>query len=409
AAFCVVGQGDDGGTTKVVIPSDFDVEITGGDGGELRRTGTGGQAGASSTTYSTGRLARPYEFWACLNATNVAGFEKQLFFSPSGRSIVIEAWPEDPTWGADVRGDIDGILAELEALLGRPLPTKNGQIVIREAAFGELGGYAGFFNSVTGIIRIGEDLGQGDVLAHELSHAWFNNFTFLDVWMAEGLAEWARISTIQDDCPDPGDHPGDDAPNIDEWVYVGPRSSEDEFAVVDYEYAAACFIVATLASMSGPDRTRDAIAALLDSELAYRSGETVLTRPKFKATWRHFIDAFDELGLVPAGEADLDFAQDLLGAFGIAENDATARLVDRSTARAAYHRLIADVGDWTIPEVILRSMSDWAFVSALKHIEQGAAIHAAADQANATLPGLDALNGPVRGLFEQARSADDLA
>ncbi|HJW22745.1 MAG TPA: hypothetical protein VJ506_09975, partial [Candidatus Limnocylindrales bacterium] len=148
ASFCVVGQGDDGGTTTVVIPSAYKLTITSGSGSELKQVAPTGTA-TGSATWSTGQLGAPYAFWACLSGTNDAGYTTFTTTSPAGREIDLEAWPEDPTWKTEVQGELKTILPKLEAIVGRELPGR-GPIVLREVAGSELGNYAGFYNPETG-------------------------------------------------------------------------------------------------------------------------------------------------------------------------------------------------------------------------------------------------------------------
>ena len=416
ASFCVVGQGDDGGTTKVVIPSAYKVTITGGSSTELKPvTGTGGSSGGSggsgTATWSTGLIDQPYAFWSCLSATNDNGYATSSTTSPGGREIDLQAWPEDPKWLTEVEHELGPILTKLEAIVGRELPG-HGPIVVREFAGSELGNYAGFFNPETGVIVLGEDLGQSDVVAHELSHAWFNGQTFFSTWMSEGMAEWARISTVTDSCPQPSSYPGTGAPNLENWQFAGPRATATDVAVVQYQYRAACYLVSTLAAKAGADHWRAVLKALLDDQLAYQAPGLVLTHPQIPANWRQWLDAVDELGLVPAGDTNLDFAQNLLAQYGITTD--TAALANRSRARAHYHKLLAELAalggavGWTMPEAILRPMSEWGFGVAESAMGEADAIRASVAQADAAMPGFGAEDGPVRMLFEQAKTVDDL-
>lgn len=404
ASFCVIGQGDDGGTTRVVIPGDYKVTITAGDGGTLQPQPGAGSAG--TMTWSTGTLEQPYQFWACLSGTNEKGYATTTLTSPGGREIELEAWPEDAFWHAEVKADLNDILGKLESLVGEKLPGR-GPIVLREVAGSELGNYAGYYDSTTGVIVMGEDLGQSGTVAHELSHAWFNDQAFFSTWMSEGLAEWSRISTVPDTCPEPGRYPDHAAaPDLADWQYAGPRATTTQIAVVDYQYEAACYIVSTLAAEAGPDHWRTVLDSLFKYQLAYRSGSLVLTHPQIPVTWRQWLDAVDELGLVPAGVANLDGAQNLLVQYGIATD--RQALADRSRARARYHKLVTDLGDWTMPEAILRPMSEWGFGTAQRAMDQADAIRASVAQADAALPGIDASNGPIRMLFQTAKTVDDL-
>jgi hypothetical protein len=399
ASFCVVAMGDDGGTARVVAPVGYQLTFD-GEGGDLTPTTSG-----SSTTWSTGKLDKPYDFWACGSGPDPARYNDTILTSPSGQKIDVQAWPTDATWQDQVKTEVDGALTKLEALVGRGLPN-DGTIVVREVASGELGAYAGFFDPTSGLAQVGEDYGSDGTVAHELSHAWFNDDLFDSRWMSEGMAEWARVSTVPDTCPEPASFPGQGSPRIAGWVFAGPRSPQSVLDTVDYEYSASCYIVTTLAAKVGPDGMRAALAAMFDRKLAYRSGTTVLDGKAGVLSWREWLDAIDELGMVPAGVADLDFAQNLLHHFGAA--DVGSLLDKRSAARKTYHALTGSVGDWTLPEPVLRSMGTWQFDAATTAMTDTATTYALLQQADTTLTGIDAVEGPVKALVEGATVEADL-
>jgi len=400
ASFCVAAAGDDGGTARVVAPLGYQMTIE-GEGGDLTSTTSG-----TWTTWSTGFLALPYDFWACLDGANPAGYTDTQLTSPSGQNIDLQSWPTDGTWLAQVKGEVDGTLAKLEQLVGRGLP-RNGPIVVREVASTDLGPYAGIFDPTTGLARVGEEYGSGGTVAHELSHAWFNDSLFDGRWLSEGMAEWARVSVVPDTCPEPGPYPGIGNPNLGVWQFAGPKATKAELEAVSYQYHAACYIVTTLAAKIGADGMRAVLAALFDHKVAYRSGKTVLDGPSAPATWQTWLDAIDELGMVPAGVTDLDVAQKLLQKYGIAN---VGNVLDkRSAARAAYHQLGSSLGDWTIPEAILRPMAAWDFDGATKAMAHATAIHASLAHADQVLQGLGALDGPIAAAFSAAKTEADLA
>jgi len=181
-------NGIDGGRASVIVPTGYDFEVD-AHGGTFKSTTKDG-----TTTYTTGLLDTPHEFWACFTGDNPAGYATSQFTSPSGRRIELQAWPEDSTWNDEIRTSIDAILTELEGLVGRGLPG-SGTIVIREVSSAELGAYAGVFDWSEGIARVGEDSGEVGIVAHELSHAWFNGELFDTTWLSEGYAEWAERSS----------------------------------------------------------------------------------------------------------------------------------------------------------------------------------------------------------------------
>jgi hypothetical protein len=397
--FCVIGTGLDGGSTSIRLPLAYQMTIDTQEGGAL-----GSRIEGDTRVYTTGTLDRPYQFWACLTGEQPNAFHTTSITSPSGREIDIQSWPNDLTWGTQISSQIDDVLSRLEALIGRGLPG-DGPIAVREVGAGTLGQYAGFFDPDTGVARIGEDLKATGLVTHELSHAWFNGDLFQEHWLSEGYAEWARISIGGDTCPIPASYPGDGAPNLEQWQFIGPRATDQEVAVVDWQYSAACALVSQVAAKIGPDKMRLVLAALLDHQLPYRSGDAVLTGSPVAASWKGWLDAVDELGLAdPSGEASV---ADLLAPYGIT-NGSTQILHTRAAARTAFHALEAALGDWTVPAFILRALSDWHFDSATAAMAAATQVHDAAAQLATILPGVDGLQGKARTLLESATSEADI-
>ncbi|HEY2916474.1 MAG TPA: hypothetical protein VGI98_04585 [Candidatus Limnocylindrales bacterium] len=400
ASFCVIAMGDDGGSARVVAPTGYTFDVQ-GDGGTLTETTSGDRQ-----IWSTGNLADPYAFWSCLDGPNPSAYTPDKVTSPAGREVDLEAWPDDPAWLADARTEVTSDLTKLETLVGRPL-AGSGPLVVREVAGAELGAYAGFFDPQSGIAIVGEDFASDGTVAHELSHSWFNDDLFVSRWTSEGMAEWARINVVPDTCPAPGAYPGKGTADLADWQFAGPRATKTELAEVDYEYRAACYVVSTLAARIGPDGMRAALAAMLDRKLAYRSGSLVLDGRSGALTWREWLDDIDELGMVPAGVTDLDFAQQLLHDYGI--DEIGAPLDKRSAARATYHALATSIGDWTLPEAVLRPMAEWRFDDATAAMADVGATADLVKQADATLAGIDAAHGPAATMLQAAKTTADLA
>lgn len=398
-SFCATANGVDSGSTRVILPSAFKMQVDAHSGSVTSSTS------GAMTTYATGTLSSPLDFWACFSGDNPAGYASSTFTSPSGREIDLQAWPEDTAWNASVSSQLGQALGELETLIGRGLPG-TGPIDVREVASGELGAYAGTFDQQDGVARVGEDYSQPGVVAHELSHAWFNGSLFDARWLSEGSAGWAESTVTGSPCNDPGAAPDGSKPALSSWTFAGPKATATELAAVGYEYDAACYLVSTISDRMGPERLRDVLAALMDHKIAYRSGTTVLAGHPGAEDWRDWLDAVDELGLAPAGSSDLDYAQNLLVKFGAAED--TSSLAARSRARAAYHALVSSVGGWRIPVAVLRPLGAWGFGEATTAMTSAANAYASVIKVNQALPEADALQGPVKGLFESASSIPDL-
>lgn len=399
ASFCVIANGYDSGRTRVIVPAAFTMEVDAHNGTFTQSTADG------VTTYQTEDLAKPFAFWACLAGDNPAGYRQSFAAASSGRSIYLEAWPEDPTWSTQVASQVQGALARLSLLIGRGLPG-TGPITVREVSTGELGAYAGTFDPAKGVALVSDDLEVGTV-AHELSHAWFNDALFAGRWLSEGSAGWAEATVDGVPCEDPGQYPGNGSPTIADWTFAGPRATDQELAIVDYEYAASCYLISSVANRIDPARMGDVFGALLDHTFAYRSGGRILQGSAVAADWRQWLDAVDELGLYPSGVTDLDYAQSLVARFGAARD--LALLPSRSKARALYHHLSASIGSWVVPEAVLRPLTEWSFSNATAAMQTEANAFAAVTAAKAALPEVDSPGGPVKDLVEAARTQSDLA
>ena len=397
-SFCVTANGYDGGSTRVILPSAYVVTVDAQNGTFSTSSTT------DSATYSSGSMAKPEDFWACFDGDNISGFKKTSLSSPSGRSIEIQAWPGDAEWHDEVTRQIEDSLGKLEALIGRPLPG-SGTVVVREVSDAGLGAYVGTFDSDTGVARVSEDYAQPGVVAHELSHAWFNDSLFSGRWLSEGSAGWAESTITHLQCTAPGSYPGSGKPSIATWTFAGPKATATELDIIDYEYAASCYLISSIVAQIGDARMRDVLASLMDRTIAYRSGDVVLAGASGSQDWRRWLDAVDELGMVPAGVEDLDFAQNLLARYGAAPDGSLAA---RSAARLTYHELARSVGDWVLPEAILRPMSEWRFDAANAAMSLEAAAFSAVRAVSAELPEVDATNGPVRDLVATARVPADL-
>lgn len=400
ANFCVAANGLDGGTVRVVVPDAFEMEVW---PEAMEATRSGGRV-----VYESGSIADTTEFFRCLEGTNEAGFARTVATSPAGRTVIIEGWPEDPEWREAMGTEVPVTVAGLEALIGRPLPG-DGPITIRQVSHSAIGrDYAGTFDVDTGVARISETYATPGVVAHELAHAWFNTETFAATWMSEGLASWAeRVSpTAGPPCTAPGPYPGHGSIDLDEWIILGPRATEAQRALVAYLYDASCWIATDLANRMGEERMGEVIRALLDRRGVYGDDAGGMQSGSGPVDWQGFLDAVDEIGLVPAGVADLEYAQDLLLYYGVAE---PAELRGRAEARAAYHELAADLGAWAMPEAVRVPLEVWDFGEARTLIATAREVLELVRQADASLAGIGAATGPARSAFEEARDAGDLA
>ena len=399
--FCVIGNGLDGGKTEIKVPMSYTMSVDSEENGTLGQTISG-----DTRVYTTGTNSNAYKFWACLSGEQADKYATTSVKSPSGREIDIQAWPDDPSWSTEIKGQIDDVLSELEKLIGQGLPG-DGPISVREVGVGTLGQYGGFFDPDTGIARIGEDLEAKGLITHELSHAWFNGDLFQAHWLSEGHAEWARTSIDGDTCPTPT-YPGTGKPNIDNWKFAGPRATDDELAIIDYQYAAACALIRQVAGKIGDEGMRTVIEAILNHDLAYRSGDEVLKGAKTAASWQTWLDLIDEVALADENTStEVATVADMLEPYGIVTG-ASNTLAQRARTRQQFHTLKAVLGEWTVPPVVLQAMASWHFDTASTAMGTIQKVYEASAKVSGVLPGADGFDGKPRTLMEAAATQADL-
>jgi len=399
ASLCAIANGADAGTVNIVIPSGYTFH---NDSGTEVTTGS---ASGGKQTYTSGPLTNPVDFWTCIDAEQEASL-MHTSVTTGGQTFDIQAWPEDTTWGATVGSDVAADVPALEALTGLTMP--GGTIDILEAGDQQLGEYGGMYNSATLTAQIPETIRQ-DTVAHELAHIWFNRNLFADKWMSEGLAgysEQAAGAGNYTPCAEPGAYPGPGSPNLKTWQILNNNSTTQQQAVVDYQYAASCYVFTVLAKDMGPANLALVLRAANANEIAYvgASPEEQLSGAELPLTAERLLDLIDERGMVVAGE-DLDKAQALLAEYGIFDG---ATLSGRSTARAAYHSLASAAGTWKLPLAIRAPMSKWDFGDAETAIDTARQIIETRDSIQKVIPGLSLDSTVLRRQFETAATQSDL-
>jgi hypothetical protein len=352
AHFCWHGQVTDTGTVTAILPRAFD-SVTQHGAVRTRRVG-------DRIEITARRTRSPGQFYACTDAFRPGRLQRAETTSPGGQTVVVEGWPDDPEWTPRMVATLDDILPRLEDLAGSPIP--GDSLIVRQVASQALGPYAGDFSHRTGQVRVSEFHGSPLLIAHEVAHAWFNPTTMRGVWMPEGHAEWSARAVHGMDCEPHGPWPGRGQPRLRDWRYMGAQPDPVVRAIVTYQYAAACTIVQTVARLMGEDAMREVHRALLERTPKY--GGTPVRRPP-RPDWREWLDAVDEVGLVPAGVADLDAAERVLVEFGVAR---PRDLRGRASARAAYHEAMAVLGEG-MPALVRDLMDDWRFGRATNALE----------------------------------------
>jgi hypothetical protein len=397
AAFCATGNGLDSGRVRVVVPAAFKFDTVGG-------PATSSTSGAK-VVYDSGTVADPINYYLCLSGTNEAALKQTTITAADGRSFVIESWPEDTAWQGAIQTQLAASIQGLETLIGASLPG-SGSVHVREVAALDLGDYAGTYDPESQVAEVAEDAIGTDTLPHELAHMWFNRGFLADTWLDEGYAEWSARAVDPaglPTCTDPGAYPGSGGPSLGRWTSLSAKATEQDKAVVGYNYDAACYIVTDAAASVGTDGMRQALEYLMAGRIPYLEQST--ERQSASAiSWRTWLDAVDEES--GSSPLDPDHIQALLARFGIASDP--AQLTARSVAREQYHQLKTATADWRLPLFLGRAMADWRFSDATAAMTATLATRRAAEQVAAALPSVDAVNGPVKALVEKAGSLADL-
>jgi hypothetical protein len=393
ASFCIVANGPDGGSVRAIVPAAYEVSTT---GAELRRIVSGDEV-----EYRSGSLADPYDFWACLEGVNPDGALRTPV-AVDGLAVELASWPEDPAWRAKVQDTVEEAIPALERLTGFSFVERRREIELREVAQQQLGDYAGWFGSEG--IRLSEYYDPATI-AHELSHIWFNDTLFAETWLAEGHAGYVEAASglaPASACGDPGPPPAGTEAALRSWQYLTPRSTDEDRAVVEFDYAASCWVVSRVVAAIGPDRFRAVLDAARRGIRLYPDADTPAAG---RIDWRRWLDLVDVLGFEPGG-GDAGLAADLLVRFGVATD--ADELVRRAAARARYLEVRGAAGDWALPPVIDRAMAAWDFGPATEALDAAAAVLVATDVARRRAGDLELSEEAVRAVFEAARSADQL-
>jgi len=401
ASLCVWGNGAsaslDSQTVNVSVPDTFAVAST--YGLELSKTASAN----GLQTYSSGSVLTGGDTVACLQATNPAGLT-----SASGKvgsaAFTIMSWPEDPEWATEVSGYMTRHGPELEALTGLSLPDG---LTIYEAGNLELGGYAALYDWRGKKISMVETADEASTV-REIASVLFGPL-FADFWISDGFAQYSEKILGEGQykpCADPGAYPGSGPADLATVKRITLASSEADRSIVTWQLVKSCYLITTLADLIGPENLKVVLNHAAFRAIAYEgAGAEIYADQATPLSARQFLDLIDEVGMVPAGVADLDRAQNLLSGLGIfSQSDLQAR----SQARAAYHALSAKAGAWKQPLVIRASMAQWDFSSAQNAMATASRIIDARDEATSAVPGLSLIGTPLQSQFESASTMQEL-
>jgi hypothetical protein len=400
ASLCAVGNGWDTGTVSVVLPTGFKLYVD--DGSDLTQSNASGD----KQVYSSGTQASPNKFWTCVDAEDAANLTHTPL-TAAGQAFDIESWPEDASWSSSIRTDVGGDVVSLEKLTGLKMP--GGTITILEAGDQQLGEYGGLYNPKTTTASIPETV-RADTVAHELAHVWFNQSLFQDKWAMEGLAgysEQAAGAGNYTPCAEPGAYPGSGTPDLKAWQLLTNNSTAAQQDLLDWQYAASCYLFTDLAASMGSANFRNVLDAAAAGEMAYIGdiADEKRAGAGLPLSSRELLDLIDERGMVAAGSSDLDAAQNLLAKYGLFD---PATLAARSSARAAYHSLATAAKTWKMPGVIREPMTNWQFDNAQAAMATASQIIGVRDAIQQKVSGLNLDGTDLQKKFEAAATQAEL-
>lgn len=387
AHFCWYPETVDRGTATAVLPPGWE-SVSVGSAVKTERT-------PDATVISTTRSRLPGGTIACTDAWAPTALVRDHVLTPRGQLLTLEGWPADATWNETMTSLIRDGLPVLEHTIGSPMPFS--ALTIRQVARTNAFGHPTDLDATEGRLLLDEDLGFEGAPLSALARTWFDDGSIAEPWLTEGLVLWSGLSAAGQACPDPGAYPASGAPDLRAWsVSHVPQRVEPMLPV--WQAMTACAIVEQVADLVGPARMRSVIASIRDGANRYGdpAGRAV---DRAAAGWRDWLDAVDEVGLVPAGVTDLGLAERALIAAGAAEPE---DLAGRLSARSLYHDTLAVLDGTTLPDYVEGLMEDWAFDEAVTAIAASRSLF----ERIAEAPSLsDDQRRALLGVFEDADSA----
>jgi len=359
ASFYAWANGDRA-SVRISLPGDYEPTIG---GAELRQRRTGGRI-----VYSADGITDTSGWYATVDAERPSALGAHWLSVPTGESVSVRAWPEDPEWQDRVSDRLERGLPELDGLIGLPWPV-TGALVVTEVHTPLLEGYSGIYHPDTDGIEISEDLDDLTIL-HEASHAWFNGNLFAGRWINEGLADTyatkalGRIGIFSRP-PDPHDRSEPGAFALNDWPPLGRIDDDVARAREAYGYDTSFRVIQQISTVAGDAAMRNVLAAAANAEIAY-VGAGPVEHLSGVPDWRALLDYLDER----AGSTN---ATSLFRLYVAAPSE-ISQLAARDKARAAYAELVRDGRGW-LPAYAIRSpLAGWEFPAANAAMETAQSI-----------------------------------
>ena len=254
AFFCWWGMVGDTGTTRAILPPGWEPV--------LHDDSVAVEHGAEGVVLRTKSKQDPEDFLDCVEAIDPERLKRTYVTGEAGKSLVIvEAWPDDEAWASGMTEVAAEALPNLEAMLAAPMPY--GELRIREVATRARPYLFGDLRPTDGVLGMGEDAEAPTFVANRLARAWLDPEQVTDAWLVEGLASWLSARAVADlSCSDPGDYPGPDAPDLDDWVEV---ESSEALPLATWQWSTACQLVELGAEIVGDEAMIELIRDLINA------------------------------------------------------------------------------------------------------------------------------------------------
>jgi hypothetical protein len=390
--FPAFSPGDAGlASIEVRLPDNFAVEVA---GDHLERSQHDGHTVLRATA-----IADPDMFTAIVVGTDDTKLVTRKI-NVDGREVDVRAWPNDAPWATSIAHQLADIMPTLTGLVGQPWPNRRNLAVV-ETASPYAHGYAGWYSQADHAISLGDDL-DPLVVAHELSHVWFNADLFDARWIDEGLADEYAQTTLQQihRSPPPAgptvpDRQGAGALALDDWTTPSLLEQPDD-ATESYGYNTSWYVMDQIHTEIGTAKMRAVIAALARDDIGYPGDGTPET-VKGTGNWQKLLDAFENVG-------GSKHAIELFDRF-VANDAEKAQLRARTAARLQYAGLVDQGGRWAPPVAVRLQMSQWQFDEVGDSIARAGAVLDVRDDIDEALKGHPV--GHLR-LEQSYESADDL-
>jgi hypothetical protein len=304
--------------------------------------------------WASGPLASPLAFIADLTADRPGDYTHTSLTATIGgvaTSIDLRSWPDDTAWRGRVGDLLVRGLPVLASEIGVPWPI-DGQLVVQEALIRSTGGYAGVFDPANKTLLVSYAASSGVVL-HEAAHVWFNGRLVADRWAAEAFASYyASVAATELGVPttDPQltDAVRAAAFPLNAWGPIGSNTDAAEA----YGYAGSLAFAEQVAARAGPEGLRAVWAKAATGAGAYQPPNGVPEPTAQVPDWRGLLDLFDDA----TGKDFTDLWRQWVGR---PEDDAL--LGQRSAARVAYAKAVADANPWQLPRSIRDALRAWQF------------------------------------------------